>query len=49
MARVLKNKELINTKLAANYGGWVYCTECGENIGYLCYQTYDSIELKVYM
>ncbi len=46
MARVLKNKELINTKLAANYGGWMYCTECGENIGYLCYQTYDSIELK---
>lgn len=45
MARVLKNKDLVNTRLAANYGGWMYCTECGENIGYLCYSTYDRIEL----
>ncbi|MDE5983849.1 MAG: hypothetical protein K2H13_01165 [Eubacterium sp.] len=46
MARVLKNKELVNTRLAANYGGWMYCTECGENIGYLCYQTYDSLDFN---
>lgn len=45
MARVLKNKDLINTRLAANYGGWMYCTECNENIGYLCYATYDKIKL----
>ena len=38
MARVLKNKELINTRLATNYGGWIYCNNCNENIGYLCYQ-----------
>ena len=29
MARVLKNKELINTRLATNYGGWMYCDNCG--------------------
>lgn len=46
MARVLKNKELINTRLAANYGGWMYCDKCNENIGYLCYATYDRLELK---
>ncbi|MCI8671539.1 MAG: hypothetical protein HFI36_05860 [Bacilli bacterium] len=46
MARVLKNKELINTRLATNYGGWMYCNNCNENIGYLCYQTYDRLELK---
>lgn len=46
MARVLKNKELTNTRLATNYGGWMYCDKCGENIGYLCYQTYDRLELK---
>lgn len=46
MARTLKNKELINTRLAANYGGWMYCDKCGENIGYLCYQTYDRLEMK---
>ncbi|MDE5888967.1 MAG: hypothetical protein K2H20_03000 [Bacilli bacterium] len=46
MARVLKNKELIKTRLATNYGGWMYCDTCNENIGYLCYATYDRLELK---
>jgi len=46
MARVLKNKELINTRLATNYGGWMYCDNCNENIGYLCYSTYDRLELQ---
>ena len=46
MARVLKNKQLINTRLIANYGGWMYCDKCNENIGYLCYSTYDRLELK---
>ena len=46
MARVLKNKELVNTRLATNYGGWMYCNGCNENIGYLCYSTYDRLELK---
>ncbi len=46
MARILKNKELLNTRLATNYGGWMYCNKCNENIGYLCYSTYDRLELK---
>lgn len=46
MARSLKNKELINTRLATNYGGWMYFDNCNENIGYLCYSTYDRLELK---
>lgn len=46
MARVLKTKKLINTRLATNYGGWMYCDKCGENIGYLCYSTYDRLDLK---
>ncbi len=46
MSRVLKNKELENTRLATNYGGWMYCDHCNENIGYLCYSTYDRLELK---
>lgn len=45
MARVLKSKELKNTRLATNYGGWMYCNQCNENIGYLCYSTYDRLEL----
>jgi len=28
MARVLKNKELANTRLATSYGGWMYCDKC---------------------
>ena len=43
MARILKNKELVNTKLATNYGGWMYCDTCNENIGYLCYSTYTNV------
>ena len=46
MARILKNKELVNTRLATNYGGWMYCDKCSENIGYLCYATYDRLELN---
>ena len=46
MARILKKKELVNTRLATNYGGWMYCDKCNENIGYLCYSTYDRLELK---
>ena len=46
MARVLKNKELVNTRLATNYGGWMYCTNCNKNFGYLCYVTYDRIKLR---
>ena len=46
MARVLKNKQLVNTRLATNYGGWMYCDQCNENIGYLCYSTYDRLELN---
>lgn len=46
MARILKNKELVSTRLATNYGGWMYCDKCNENIGYLCYSTYDRLELK---
>lgn len=46
MVRILKNKELVNTRLATNYGGWMYCDKCSENIGYLCYSTYDKLELK---
>lgn len=46
MGRILKNKELVNTRLATNYGGWMYCDQCNENIGYLCYSTYDRLELK---
>ncbi len=43
MARVIKKKKLIHTRLAANYGGWMYCDTCDENIGYLCYSTYDHL------
>ncbi len=46
MARILKTKKLVNTRLATNYGGWMYCDKCNENIGYLCYSTYDRLELK---
>ena len=30
MARILKNKELVCTRLATNYGGWMYCDKCNK-------------------
>ncbi|MBU9736630.1 hypothetical protein [Diplocloster agilis] len=41
MARVPRIKKLESTRLASTYGGWIYCGECGQSIGYLCYVTYD--------
>lgn len=46
MAQSIKIKDLINTRLANNYGGWIYCDSCNQTIGYLCYVTYQSIELE---
>lgn len=46
MPRKLKKKELLGTRLANNYGGWMYCTSCNKNIGYLCYVTYDKFNLE---
>lgn len=46
MARTLKKKELRGTRLAANYGGWIYCENCGQTIGYLCYVTYQSFRMN---
>ena len=46
MTRQLKTKKLINTTLATTYGGWIYCENCNQNIGYLCYVTYDSLKLN---
>lgn len=44
MGRIVKEKNLVNTRLATNYGGWMYCTTCNKNIGYLCYVTYDQLK-----
>lgn len=46
MARKPTIKDLVNTRLASSYGGWLYCDHCGENIGYLCYVTYDNFKLE---
>lgn len=46
MSRKLKEKDLENMHLATDHGGWMYCDHCHENIGYLCYVTYDSFQLQ---
>lgn len=46
MSRSPKVKELVSTRLASRYGGWVYCDSCGENIGYLCHVTYESFRFS---
>lgn len=46
MARTPIIKELLNTRLANTYGGWIYCQNCNKTIGYLCYVTYDLFRLE---
>lgn len=46
MSRTIKTKELENTSLASNYGGWIYCLGCSQTIGFLCYATYDAFSLR---
>ena len=46
MARILKDRELVNTRLANTYGGWIYCEGCTKTIGYLCYTTYNRLDLR---
>ena len=45
MARVVKNKNLKNTRLATNYGGWMYCDKCNENIKFQLFLNY-RLELE---
>ncbi len=46
MSRVPKEKELVRTRLANQYGGWLYCEGCAKTIGYLCYVTYDRFDFQ---
>lgn len=46
MGQIIKTKDLVNTKLANNYGGWIYCNSCNQTIGYLCYITYCCFTME---
>jgi uncharacterized protein YbaR (Trm112 family) len=45
MAQKILTRELNRTRLANSYGGWIYCDNCNNTIGYLCYVTYHSFKL----
>lgn len=44
MARVLKKKELVRSRLLKEYASWIYCTSCNQTVAYLCYVTYDAFD-----
>ena len=46
MSRIPIHKHLRNTRLANEYGGWMYCTSCNKTIAYLCYVTYDRFKFQ---
>lgn len=46
MSRMPITKQLINTKLLHEYGGWIYCSGCDKPIGNLCYVTYDRFQFN---
>jgi hypothetical protein len=35
-----------NSRLLKNYGSWLYCTGCQKTVAYICYSTYQKIELS---
>ena len=45
MARTPTEKTLHNTRLLKDYASWVYCTACQQTVAYLCYVTYDEVDL----
>lgn len=44
LARTFSRKKLTNTTLLKEYASWIYCENCNETIGYLCYTSYEKIE-----
>lgn len=46
MSRSILIKEVENTRLLSNYGGWIYCDSCDKTIGYLCYANYDEVSFS---
>lgn len=45
MSRTVKIKNLNNARMLKEYASWIYCTSCEKTVAYLCYVTYDAIDL----
>lgn len=43
-ARKLIQRELSNGRMLKQNGSWLYCNNCNNTVGYLCYSTYDHFE-----
>jgi hypothetical protein len=46
MARIVRKKELKNSRLLKKYASWIYCDKCNNTVAYLCYVTYDLFDFK---
>ena len=46
MARIVRKKELKNSKMLKEYASWIYCDKCNNTIAYLCYVTYDLFDFN---
>jgi len=46
MARITKQKELVNSRLLKDYASWIYCSSCDKTVAYLCYVTYDIFDFE---
>lgn len=42
----VKEKDLIKSKLLKEYASWIYCGECNNTVGYLCYTTYTLFKYE---
>ncbi|TCO69000.1 hypothetical protein [Marinisporobacter balticus] len=45
-SKKLLYREIENGRMLKNNGSWMYCNQCDNTIGYLCYSTYQTFEFK---
>jgi hypothetical protein len=39
-------KKTTNSRLLKNYGSWLYCANCNKTVAYVCYSTYQRINIS---
>jgi 5-methylcytosine-specific restriction endonuclease McrA len=39
-------KTTTNSRLLKNYGSWLYCSNCNKTVAYICYSTYQWINIS---
>lgn len=46
MARIIREKKLINSRTLKPYASWIYCEKCNNTVAYLCYSEYNNFDFS---